>query len=136
MIQVTMQFDTLQSLHDFTAQFAGGVAVGAVDQARITIAETPAEAPKKRGSKPKTQSGPDSRGSGEPDMEAAPVVETATVEAKPATIDDVRAVLQNYNSQHGFNALKAKLKEVAGCDSMKGIKPTQYGIVVAAFKPA
>ncbi len=124
MIQVTMQFDTMQALHDFTAQFAGGVAVGA------DLANTAPQLEKKKpGRKPAAPAV----------VEPDPLMPATAASGAPApqiTIDDVRAILMSYNSKFGLQALSKKLEEVAGVKSMKGLKTSQYAEVHKAFTDA
>lgn len=143
-ITVTFQFDSLQSLHDFTA--SSGLKfcqeVGAVvESAPALVPGEPTHLsngyemlpPKKRGRPPKVTAGPDAP-TADP-LSLDDVAPTAMTVAKEATIDDVRAVLMSFNSKHGLKALGEKLKAEFGVSGMKGLKASQYADVVKSFTP-
>ena len=58
------------------------------------------------------------------------------VEAKQYTADDVRSALVAYQKRATPEAARQLLKDTAGVDTLRTLKPEQYGLVIAAAEKA
>lgn len=143
MIHITMQFENMDALHNFTAQLAkpigaakvlGGVgivhvappvevefAVEAPMAEQLELNTPPAEAQAPKGKPGRTKKNPET------------VATVSNTPAKPVTLDDVRGVLMTFNTKFGLQALGAKLKAEFNTGGIKGLKPEQYAAVMESF---